>query len=96
MSSFPEVDRRSQGYCESCGARATEHAHLQAKGMGGRRGWWAKFFDDSRNVAHLCHVCHSIIDSRIWQPEQRIRCKLRALIGHYSWIEKYREALKCR
>lgn len=95
------VINRSGSRCEiaNCdyGNNGLDYCHIVHRGMGGRKGEYARLINDPRNVAHLCRKHHDMLDRRekcdtkYWQW---MLDYLKQKLGHDSWVKDYQELLK--
>lgn len=96
------VLKRSGGNCElpGCGRedfRGKEFAHLEHRGMGGRKGKMIAIIHDPRNVVLVCAVIHDTIDGRVkCDPQFRQYTVeiLKKLSDWDSWHEEFKDALR--
>lgn len=96
------VLKRSGGLCELPGCpredfRGKEFAHLEHRGMGGRKGKMIAIIHDPRNVVLVCVVIHDIIDGRVKSDplfRQYVIEILKKISGWESWHEEFKDVLR--
>ena len=96
------VLKRSGGRCELPGCnredfRGLQFAHLEHRGMGGRKGKMIDIIHDPRNVVLVCAVIHDIIDGRVKSDplfRQYVIEILKKLSDWDSWHEEYKDVLR--
>ncbi len=94
--------KRSGGRCELPGCnredfRGLQFAHLEHRGMGGRKGKMIAIIHDPRNVVLVCAVIHDIIDGRVKSDplfRQYVIEILKKLSDWDSWYEEFKDVLR--